>query len=85
MIISLIITLAAVIVAVVIALENTTMVQMTFFGYPVQGAVGLFMLIALAVGVILGIIVMLPTLIGHSWAVMQSKRKIAQLENKKES
>jgi hypothetical protein len=38
-----------------IALENTTMVQVTFFGYAVQGAVGLFMLIALGVGVVLGI------------------------------
>jgi len=82
MIVSLILTLVTVIVAVMLALENTTMVQVTFFGYPVQGAVGLFMLIALGVGVVLGVLLMLPSLIGRSWTVMQSKRKIAQLEYK---
>ena len=85
MIVSFILTLAVVILAVVLALENTTMVQVTFFGYAVQGAIGLFMLIALGVGVVLGILLMVPPLIGHSWTVMQSRRRIAQLENKKES
>ncbi len=82
MIVSLILTLVAVILAVMIALENTTMVQVTFFGYAVQGAVGIFMLIALGVGVVLGILLMVPALIGRSLTVMQSKRKIAQLEYK---
>ena len=82
MIVSLILTLVAVILAVMIALENTTMVQVTFFGYAVQGAVGLFMLIALGVGIVLGILLMLPSLIGRSWSAMQSKRRIAQLEKK---
>jgi uncharacterized integral membrane protein len=85
MIVSFILTLAVVILAVVLALENTTMVQVTFFSYAVQGAIGLFMLIALGVGVVLGILLMVPPLIGHSWTVMQSRRRIAQLENKKES
>ena len=85
MIVSFILTLAVVILAVVLALENTTMVQVSFFGYAVQGAIGLFMLIALGVGVVLGILLMVPPLIGHSWTVMQSRRRIAQLENKKES
>ncbi len=82
MIVSVILTLAAVILAVMLALENTTMVQVTFFGYAVQGAVGIFMLIALGVGVVLGILLMVPSLIGRSLTVMQSKRKIAQLEYK---
>ncbi|HUH96494.1 MAG TPA: lipopolysaccharide assembly protein LapA domain-containing protein [Anaerolineales bacterium] len=82
MIVSLILTLAAVILAVMLAMENTTMIQVTFFGYAVQGAAGLFLLIALGVGVVLGVLLTLPALIGRSWTVMQSKRKIAQLENK---
>ena len=82
MIMSLVLTLVAVILAVMIALENTTMVQVTFFGYAVQGAVGIFILIALGVGVVLGILLMVPSLIGRSLTVMQGKRKIAQLEYK---
>jgi uncharacterized integral membrane protein len=85
MIVSFILTLAVVILAVVLTLENTTMVQVIFFGYAVQGAIGLFMLIALGVGVVLGILLMVPPLIGRSWTVMQHRRRIAQLENKKES
>ena len=41
-----------------------------------------FLLIALGVGVVLGILLMVPALIGHSLVAMQSKRKIAQLEYK---
>ena len=82
MIVSLILMLVAVILAVMIALENTTLVQVTFFGYGVQGAVGLFLLIALGVGVVFGILLMVPALIGHSLTAMQSRRKIAQLEYK---
>jgi uncharacterized integral membrane protein len=82
MIVSVILLLAAVILAVIVALENTAMVTVSFFGYAVQGAVGLFMLIALGAGVVLGILLMIPALIGRSWTVMQNKRKIAQLENK---
>ncbi len=82
MIVSLILTLAAAIVAVIVAMDNTVMVQVTFFGYPVQGAVGLFLLIALGVGVVLGILLMLPSLIGNSLAAMQKNRRISQLEKK---
>jgi len=82
MIVSLILTLAAAIVAVIIAMDNTAMVQVAFFGYPVQGAVGVFMLLAFGVGVVLGILLMVPSLIGHSWTTAQNKRRIAQLEKK---
>ncbi len=80
MIVSLILTLVVVIVAVMFAVENTNLVQITFYNYALQGPVGLFMLIALGVGVLLGILLMLPALIGRSLAVMQHKRRIAKLE-----
>jgi uncharacterized integral membrane protein len=80
MIFSLILTLIVTIVAVMFSLENTTMIQISFFGYPVQGPDGLFMLIALGVGVLVGVILMIPSLIGRSWTVMQHRRKIAELE-----
>ena len=82
MIVSIILLLVAIIVAVFVALENTAMIQMSFFGYLVQGASGIFMLIALGSGVLLGIILMIPALIGRSWAAMQSNRRVAQLEKK---
>jgi uncharacterized integral membrane protein len=80
MIVSLIVTVVVTIIAATFALENTNMVRLSFFGYPVDGQIGLFMLIALGVGIILGILLMTPSLIGRSWALMQHKRKLAKLE-----
>jgi len=80
MILSLLLTIAVTIVAVMFSLENTTMIHITLFGYPVDGSSGLLMLIALAVGVLLGVLLMVPSLIGRSWALMRHRRKIAELE-----
>jgi len=58
------------------------MVQATFFWLCCSGIDWIFMLLALGVGVVLGILLMVPSLIGHSLTAMQSRRKIAQLEYK---
>ncbi len=80
MIISLILMIVVSIVAVMFSLENVTMIHITFFGYPVDGSSGLLMLIALGVGILIGVILMLPSLIGNSWALMRHKRKLAEFE-----
>ncbi|MBI1793561.1 MAG: LapA family protein [Chloroflexi bacterium] len=80
MIITLILTIVVTIIAVMFSLENVTIIRITFFGYPVDGSSGLLMLIALGVGVLLGIILMIPSLIGNSWALMRHKRRIAEFE-----
>jgi lipopolysaccharide assembly protein A len=80
MIISVVIALVVAIVAVMFSLQNTTLVTVTFFGYPVDGAIGLLMLLTLGVGVLLGILLMLPSMIGRSWALMRHKHKLAELQ-----
>ncbi len=50
MIISLIIAVAVTILAVFFASYNQTVVAVNFFGYPVQGTVGLLMVVALGTG-----------------------------------
>jgi len=80
MIISLILMIAFTAVAVMFSLENVAMIHITFFGYPVDGSSGIFMLIALGVGVLMGVILMLPSFIGNSWALMRHKRKLAEFE-----
>ena len=82
MIISVLLTFAVAIVAVMFALENPEVVSVTFFGTPVEGAVGLFLLIALGVGILLGILLMLPSLVGRTITVVRTKRKISELEAK---
>ena len=82
MIISLILMIVVSIVAVMFSLENVTMIRVSFFGYPIDGPSGLFMLISLGIGVLLGALLMAPALIGRNWALMRHKRKIADLEQK---
>ena len=55
MVFALILALAIAIVAVFFALENTMIVTVSFFGYAVDGSLALFILIALGVGLLLGI------------------------------
>ncbi len=82
MIISVLLTLAVAIVAVMFALANTEPAHIVFYGYAVDGQVGLFMLIALGVGILLGILLMLPSLIGRTLTVARTRRKISELEAK---
>jgi uncharacterized integral membrane protein len=69
------------ILAVYFTTFNQTVIQLNVFGRPLQGPSGLFMAIALGAGIVLGILIMLPTVIGHSWAVMRHRRRIQDLED----
>ncbi len=82
MLLSVLLTILVTIVAVIFALQNVTVVQVSFFGYPAEGSVGLFLLIALGIGVLLGILLMLPTVISRSVALFRQRRKVAALEKK---
>ena len=85
MLISLVIAVTVTILAVFFASYNQTMVTVNFFGYPVQGTVGLLMVVALGVGVLLGVVFMLPSVISRSWALMRHKRKLQELQNASEA
>jgi len=82
MIVTVILTLVVTIIAVMFALANTEMVHVVFYGYAVDGQVGLFVLIALGIGIVLGILLMLPSVVGRSLANARHRRRIAELESK---
>jgi len=52
---------------VVLALDNTTMVQFTFLAMPFRSRLGLFMLLPWRIGVLLGILLMVPASGRRSW------------------
>ncbi len=60
---------------------NQAIVQVSLFGYPVKGSLGLVLVVAVGVGVLLGVIVMLPSFISRSWAIVRHKRRIEDLES----
>jgi uncharacterized integral membrane protein len=82
MVISLILFITVTILAVFFSSFNQTMVDVNFFGYPVQGTIGLMMVLALGIGVIIGVLIMLPSVASRNWALFRHKKKIEELEEK---
>jgi putative membrane protein len=80
MLVSLILAVAVTILAVFFASYNQSVIAVNVFGYQVKGTVGLLMVIALGVGVLVGVLLMLPSAISRSWALMRHKRKLQELQ-----
>ncbi len=80
MLLSLVLAVVFSILAVFFANYNQTVVQVSLFGYPAKGSLGLVIVISVGVGVLLGVLVMLPSIISRSWALVRHKRKIEDLQ-----
>ena len=80
MIISLILAVAITILAVFFASYNPSVIIVNLFGYRVQGTIGVMMVLALGIGVLVGMLLMLPSIISRSWALMRHKRKLQELQ-----
>lgn len=80
MLFALILALIIAILAVFFALENTMVVTVSFFGYAVSGSLALFILIALGIGALIGVLVMIPGRIKSGLSNARSRKKIGSLE-----
>jgi len=80
MVFSLILALVIAIVAVFFALENTMMVTVSFFGYGVDGSLALFILIAMGIGILVGVLFMTPGRIRSGLSNARQRKKIGSLE-----
>ncbi len=80
MLISLVLAVVITILAAYIASTNLAPIEINLLGYPLRGTTGVMFVSALGVGVLLGILLMLPALISRSWAVMRHRRKLQDLE-----
>jgi lipopolysaccharide assembly protein A len=80
MIFTLILALAFAILAVIFALENAVIVTMSFFGLEVEGSLALFILLAVLLGVIIGMLMMMPGTVRHSLELRNSRKRIGDLE-----
>ncbi len=81
MLLSLVLAVVFAVLAVYFANFNQTVVQINLFGYPVKGTLGLIIVVAVGIGVLLGVVVMLPSIISRSWALIRHRRKIEDLQN----
>jgi len=80
MVFALILALVIAIVMIFFALENPTMVTISFFGYAMEGSLALFILAAMVVGVLVGVLLMIPGRIKSSLSNARNRKKIGNLE-----
>lgn len=80
MIFALILALVIAIVMVFFALENPMMVTVSFFGYAIEGSLALFILAAMGIGVLIGLLLMTPSRIRSGLSNARHRKKIGTLE-----
>jgi putative membrane protein len=81
MLLSVVLAVAFSILAVFFANYNQTVVQVSIFGYQAKGSLGVVIVVAVGVGVLLGVLVMLPSIVSRSWELIRHKRKIEDLQS----
>ncbi len=76
----LILALLIAVVAVIFALQNTTQVTIAFLMWQFDQSLALVLLLALAIGVIIGLLAISPTVVKSKLALSNHKKKIDSLE-----
>lgn len=80
MVILLILALAVAIVAVIFALQNIDMVTVSFFTLSFDGSLALVILLSVALGILIGVLVMAPGNIKNKLTSTRNRKKIGALE-----
>jgi len=81
MVFTLILALAFAIVAVIFALQNTDVVTVTFFSLSYEGSLALIILVAVALGILIGVLVMTPGNIKNKISSTRNRKKVSSLES----
>lgn len=80
MIFTLILALAFAVVAVIFALGNTAEVTVSFLSFQITESLALILLGAVALGILIGILLMAPSAIQRNLALSSQKRKLKSSE-----
>jgi len=80
----LILALVIAIVAVIFALQNTATVTVAFFVWKVTGSLSLVLLVALAIGALIALLVLAPSLLRNSFQASGHRKRIGLLEKELE-
>ncbi len=81
MLLSLIIFVVMSILAAYFATNNLDPITVNLLGYPIRGTTGTLIVTALGIGVLLGIVMMLPAYISRSWALIRHRRKLQDIQD----
>lgn len=81
MLLSLIIGIVLGAASILFAFENTTVVSLTFLGWQFASPIAVIVVLAVAVGVFIGILSALPSIVRRSWYIRTLRRENAALED----
>jgi len=73
-----VIAVVASILAVFFANHNQVLIEVNIFGFVVKGSLGVIIVVATGMGVLLGILTMLPALLEQSWKLIRSRRELEE-------
>ena len=81
MLISLILAVVVTILAAYIASNNLAVIDINLVGYGIRGTTGVLVVSAFGIGVLLGVLLMLPALISRSWTLIRHRRQMQDLQD----
>lgn len=76
----LIFALVIAVIAVIFALQNTMTVTVSFLAWEITGSLSLVLLITLAIGAVIGLLVLTPSAIRSSLSASGQRKRIGALE-----
>lgn len=76
----LIFALLIAVIAVIFALQNTMTITISFLAWEITGSLSLVLLITLAIGALIGLLVLAPSAIRSRIAVSRDRKRIGTLE-----
>ena len=76
----LIVALVVAIVAVIFALQNTMTITISFLAWEVTGSLSLVLLVTLAIGAVIGLLVLAPSAIRSSMSASSQRKRLGSLE-----
>ena len=82
MLLSLIMLVVMTVLAAYFATNNLAVIEVSLLGFRIHGTTGTLMVAALGIGVMLGVVVMLPAYISRSWALIRHRRKLQDLQDR---
>ena len=76
----LIFALVIAVIAVIFALQNTMIVTISFLAWKITGSLSLVLLATLAIGAVIGLLVLAPSTIKHALASSGHRKRVGSLE-----
>src|SRR5512139_2583134 len=80
MVFTLIVVLVLSVLSVIFALQNTTAISAAFFSLKMHGPLAVFVLASIGIGILIGVLIMVPNAIKNAFTVSSHRKHIDGLE-----